>query len=347
MENITAKVSCFARAYHYKNSTSPIFADTAAEALLGPDYDRIAESMTQGVGFFLPGFNGSPEEGLRLIVDRQLSPSVLGRSAYCERMLENETRLGCRQYVIFASGYDTFAIRNGNAALSVYELDLPEVLADKEQRIENAGLTSRAIYVPCDLSDSSWKDQLINSGYRHDQKSFGSLLGISYYLGKDEFRSLLATWGGMICEGSAICFDYQSREESPETVTCPGQLKFTGYTSGYLPQISRTCSGDSFTTATMEVSCFSASRCISSPRLQTSRKPVSRSNMPLTVAAATSPSEKPAAASGITPRFISTSAEASSVANRQGWVFRVSFSSSSVPSKHCREVPGRMASQAA
>ena len=33
MENITAKVSCFARAYHYKNSTSPIFADTAAFAL--------------------------------------------------------------------------------------------------------------------------------------------------------------------------------------------------------------------------------------------------------------------------------------------------------------------------
>ena len=86
MENITAKVSCFARAYHYKNSESSIFADTAARALLGQDYDRIAESMTQGVGFFLPGFNGSPEEGLRLIVDRQLSPSVLGRSAHCERM---------------------------------------------------------------------------------------------------------------------------------------------------------------------------------------------------------------------------------------------------------------------
>ena len=219
MENITAKVSCFARAYHYKNSTSPIFADTAAEALLGQDYDRIAESMTQGVGFFLPGFNGSPEEGLRLIVDRQLSPSVLGRSAYCERMLENEIRLGCRQYVIFASGYDTFAIRNSNAALSVYEIDLPEVLADKQRRIEKAGLESRVVYVPCDLSETSWKDQLTDSGFRRDQKSFGSLLGISYYLGKDEFRSLLEMLGGIMSEGSAICFDYQSREESPETAT--------------------------------------------------------------------------------------------------------------------------------
>ena len=219
MENITAKVSCFARAYHYKNSESPIFADTAAKALLGEDYDQIAESMTQGAGFFLPGFKGSPEEGLRLIVDRQLSPSVLGRSAHCERMLKNEIRLGCRQYVIFASGYDTFAIRNSNVALSVYEIDLPEVLADKQRRIEKAGLELRVVYVPCDLSETSWKDQLTDSGFRRDQKSFGSLLGISYYFGKDEFRSLLEMLGGIMSEGSAICFDYQSREESPETAT--------------------------------------------------------------------------------------------------------------------------------
>ncbi len=217
MENITAKVSCFARAYHARTNAAPIFADTAAGSLLGEDYDRIAQSMTQGIGFFLPGFKDAPEEGLRLIVDRHLSPSVLGRSAYCERMLENEARLGCRQIVVFAAGYDTFAIRNGDASLSVYELDLPEVLADKKRRLEKAGLTSRAIYVPCDLSEGSWKDRLINSGYRRDQRSFGSLLGISYYLSKDEFRNLLTVWSGVTREGSAICFDYPSREDCPET----------------------------------------------------------------------------------------------------------------------------------
>lgn len=94
MENLTTKVSCFARAYHYRNNDAHIFADTAAEALLGEDYDRIAESMAQGIGFFLPGFSGTPEQGLRLIVDRQLSPSVLGRSEYCERMLESRAQHG-------------------------------------------------------------------------------------------------------------------------------------------------------------------------------------------------------------------------------------------------------------
>ena len=60
--------------------------------LLGDDYGLIARSMTQGFGFFLPAFNGSQEDGLRLIVDRQLSPSVLGRSVFCEDELR---RSGC------------------------------------------------------------------------------------------------------------------------------------------------------------------------------------------------------------------------------------------------------------
>ena len=83
MDSMTAKVSCFARAHQYKNNTVHIFADPAAGSLLGADYDQIAQSMAQGIGFFLPDFQGSAEEGLRLIVDRQLSPSVLGRSAFC------------------------------------------------------------------------------------------------------------------------------------------------------------------------------------------------------------------------------------------------------------------------
>jgi len=49
---------------------------------------------------------------------------VLGRSAYCENALEKEKRLGCSQYVLFASGYDTFAIRNRDDSLAMYELDI-------------------------------------------------------------------------------------------------------------------------------------------------------------------------------------------------------------------------------
>lgn len=66
MDHMTARVSCFARAYHYKNNQTAIFSDTAAEALLGADYDEVARNMADGVKFFLPEFEGTREEGLRL-----------------------------------------------------------------------------------------------------------------------------------------------------------------------------------------------------------------------------------------------------------------------------------------
>ncbi len=217
MENMTAKVSCFARAYHFNNNAVHVFADEAAAPLLGAEYDQIAESMTQGISFFFPGFKGSGAEGLRMIVDKQLSPSVLGRSAFCEKMLENEMRLGCVQYVVFASGYDTFALRNKETSLSVYELDLPEVLKDKEKRIESAGLTSCAVYVPCDLSEAGWTKNLREKGFGPDRKSFGSLLGISYYLNRAEWGGLIRSIASVMTKGSAICFDYPSVHESKET----------------------------------------------------------------------------------------------------------------------------------
>ena len=218
MKNITAKVSCFARAYHYKNNPVHIFADHAAGPLLGSEYAQIARYMSQGIGFFRPGFTGSQEEGLRLIVDEQLAPSVLARSAYCENVLENEKRLGCSQYLVFASGYDTYAIRNADPSLSVFELELPEIIADKKERTYRAGLKTDAVYVPCDLAQASWRDQVTESGFLPGLRSFGSLLGISYYLTKAEFTSLIEALGSIMCEGSAICFDYPSLDDSRETL---------------------------------------------------------------------------------------------------------------------------------
>ena len=50
-------------------------------------------------------------------------------------------------------------------------------------------------------------------------KNLRSLLGISYYLTKEVFKDLLLTLGGLLCEGSALCFDYPSTEGSRETRT--------------------------------------------------------------------------------------------------------------------------------
>lgn len=217
MDNMTAMVSCFARAYHYKNNSIHIFTDDIAEKLLGEDYHQIAKSMSDGIDFFCPGFEGTREEGLRLILDRQLSPSVLGRSVFCESKLAYAIANGCKQYLVFAAGYDTYALRNEDSATKVYELDYPELLKDKAERIKKANLKASAVNVPCDLADPEWKNELLTFGYDKDKKAFGSLLGISYYLKKVDFEQLVMSISEIMSEGSAICFDYPSVDESAET----------------------------------------------------------------------------------------------------------------------------------
>ena len=214
MDHLTAKVSCFARAYHRRANAVPVFDDTAAEALLGEDFPQITQSMKDGAAFFLPGFTGTPEEALCRIVDGQLAPSVLARSTFCEGALKDEVAQGCRQYAILAAGYDTFAIRNKEDRLAVFELDLPEVLEDKRKRIECAALSSGAKPIPCDLSESTWTDRLLSGGFRPAEKAFFSLLGISYYLCEPDFLSLLRSVGRLAAAGSVLCLDYPTDEES-------------------------------------------------------------------------------------------------------------------------------------
>ncbi len=230
MDHITAKVSCFARAYHFKNNSRPVFSDWAAEKLLGSEYEQIAEHMAGGIRFFFPEFQGTKEEGLRMIADRQLSPSVLGRSAYCERMLHNELQFGCSQYVIFAAGYDTFAIRNADTRLSVYELDLPEVLEDKKKRIHEAGLDSCAHYVPCDLLKKDWVKELMIKGFDPSERSFCSMLGITYYMNKSAWAELLGEAAVLMTKGSAICFDYPADRGSRVTAVNQELAKGAGET---------------------------------------------------------------------------------------------------------------------
>ncbi|MGN1295977.1 MAG: class I SAM-dependent methyltransferase, partial [Bacilli bacterium] len=89
-KNMTALVSAFARCYHYQNNKKWIYKDELASKIISKEeYNLVATSMAQGIHFFNKYFEGTREEALRWIVNKNLSPSVLGRSAFCEKMLES------------------------------------------------------------------------------------------------------------------------------------------------------------------------------------------------------------------------------------------------------------------
>ena len=189
-QNMTALVSLFARAYHQKSKDIKIFDDPLSTKLITKkEYEMIRLSMSQGISFFNPNFKGSKEEALKWIVDHQLSPSVLLRSAFCKEAIEEMKEKGCKQYLDFASGYDSFAYYYQNQ-MHVFEIDKKEVIEDKRQRCKDVDIENIQ-FLSIDLSQENWINTLLQSDYQEDQLSISSMLGLSYYLTKDEFKKML------------------------------------------------------------------------------------------------------------------------------------------------------------
>ena len=219
MNNMTALMSLFLRAYHFRNNREHIFKDEYAQELLSKEeYETISENLSSGVSFFAPGFTGTKQGALRFIVDRQLSAPVLIRSAFAEKTLDNAVMLGTQQVVSFASGYDTYPLRTAHESLKVFELDLPDMIDDKLRRIEKAGLKNKCdtAYIQCDLSKDNLSGLLVNGRFEQEKRSFASLLGFSYYLDKSDFKKLIGEIAALWCEGSSVLFDYPMTEAGQE-----------------------------------------------------------------------------------------------------------------------------------
>ena len=137
---------------------------------------------------------------------------MLARSSFAEEKLKNDIKLGCKNYLIVASGYDTYAYRDPK--IKVYEIDKKEMIIDKINRVERAKLNHKNVeYVTCDLAKDNLLHLLELSNYNKNEKSFVSLLGITYYLTKSEFSKLLNDFQFLI-KGSTIVFDYPTKENS-------------------------------------------------------------------------------------------------------------------------------------
>lgn len=216
-QNLTALVSCFSRAYHHCTSENLwIYNDPLAKNILSEaEYREIGNHMKAGISFFAPDFSGSGEEALAWIVNHRLAPVVLARSAFNERHLQNECRLGLKQYLILGAGYDTSGYGLCKA-VKVFEADRPEWVADKIKRVERGGICHDSVeYIGCDFSQKNWEEQLLAASFDKTQKTHCSLLGVSYYL--DHFMNMIRTISALIPVGSSIVFDYPNGQETDET----------------------------------------------------------------------------------------------------------------------------------
>ena len=212
-ESMTAKLCSFARAYHSTMGKNKIFDDYLAYDIIGKDeYDRIGRLLQSDYA----AEPYEPRYGFESVwvfdeMDRYFSPITLSRIAFAERALRRfaESRSES-QYVVLGAGMDTFAFRNTDETIQIYELDHPDTQAYKLQRIHKLRWTipENVHYAPVDFEKEEFGRALLRAGFCQAGASFFSLLGVAYYLKPESFRRIVRGIGELASSGSQFVFDF-------------------------------------------------------------------------------------------------------------------------------------------
>lgn len=214
--SMTAEVSAFVRAYHTAEG-GEICNDPLAVKLLGEGrFGQIAAQMTAGREWFLPGDTGTQEEALRRIVNQKLGPAVLARAAWWEQELRRELTMGLKQVLLLGAGLESLPCRQTveMERMSFYEVDTPAVLAEKEKRLREVGITTpRNVYrVGVDLAEDWEKTLLEMTPFATEQRTLTALLGVVYYLPRAAMEVLLKRLAAITPRGSSLLFDCPMRD---------------------------------------------------------------------------------------------------------------------------------------
>jgi methyltransferase (TIGR00027 family) len=166
------------------------------------------------------GFSGDAFTGY--MRTSPLVPEVLARQAFAEGILTSSATT-YSQYVILGAGFDTFAFRNLNPELVVFEVDRNVVSTFKESRSSLLrNVPGRApIYVATTLDDGDLGGRLLQAGLRTDVPTLVSCLGLTPYLRLSELTEMFASVRRVLGRRSVIAYDYTMPEALSPTGGCP------------------------------------------------------------------------------------------------------------------------------
>ena len=182
------------RAAHQLFDSPLVFADPLAVPILGPDAEarlRSEEGKHQG-RFSL-----------------SLRAFVVARARATEEELARAVARGVRQFVILGAGLDTFAYRNPQTPVRVFEVDHPATQAWKREALAAAGIAipSSLTFAPVDFERQTLAEGLALAGFDARAPAMFSWLGVTMYLTAEAFDATL----GFIASrpaGTAVVFDY-------------------------------------------------------------------------------------------------------------------------------------------
>jgi methyltransferase (TIGR00027 family) len=202
----TALSSARARAVHQEADAPPVFADPLAARIIGGLDDPAdgADGSGDAAAPLPPGARGMPA-GVRLFMAL--------RHRVAEDALSAAT--GTRQVVILGAGLDTFAYRNRNPSLKVFEVDLPATQVWKRGRLAEAGIAipDTVVFCPVDFAEQTAEAGLAAAGFDPHAPAFFLLLGVAPYLTRDALLDT-ARFVARLPAPTELVFDYNQPAEA-------------------------------------------------------------------------------------------------------------------------------------
>lgn len=183
------------RAAHMILDNPKIFEDPLVLRIIGPEAEsRLRSNLAI---FQKPG-------------RRSFRAAMMARNRFAQDELTRSIQRGVRQYVILGAGLDTFAYRNSFPLLRVFEVDHPATQAWKRSCLEKAAIPIPATvtYVSVDFEPQMMTDALRQSGFKSDELTFVSFIGVVRYLSRETFISVMTSIVSSMRAGSEVVFDF-------------------------------------------------------------------------------------------------------------------------------------------
>ena len=199
----TAFATAYARAYHQIADPPPILSDPLAAPLLGVTSDELVaagEPTDENPG------SGAHSRPRRLF--------FAARSRFAEDRI---TATGAQQAVILGAGLDTFAYRNTDSHLRVFEVDHPATQSWKRERLDAAGITRPAnlTFVPVDFETDALATQLESAGFSRTDPTVFVWLGVVFYLTPEAMHGTLE-YIATQSASTEVVFDYLQPGDTDE-----------------------------------------------------------------------------------------------------------------------------------
>ncbi len=197
----TAEIVAVSRARHLLRYSSPhIFNDPYAINLVGSKWRFILKNnvldkfISNKLSHFFP-----------------IMMQHVIRARYVEDELEKMQKENKEiQYVLLGAGYDSFAYRNKNKNIKIFELDLAGSIKSKQEKIKKIGVETpkNLKVIPFNFEMGNLQNTIEKNGFDRNKLTMFNWMGVSYYLSTPAIIKTLNEIGKFVIEGSQIIFDF-------------------------------------------------------------------------------------------------------------------------------------------